>query len=458
LSVPVVVAGRPWARLGVLDTESRPYTQTDVDVVQSIAHALAAAVERDEIEAARMRLTEDLQRALLPTRLPAVPGLATAARYSPAGGGHVGGDWYDILELPHGTVGLAVGDVEGHDSLAAAVMGQVRTVLRLYVGEGHTPAEVMARVNRFVAEQTDRLVTCMYSELNPSQHSLISVSAGHRPPLVLDAVGRRHRLRVVPGLPLGFDPDTRYGETTTILPASATILMVTDGLVDDMPGAIHPSWPRFVALARSLTDVTVDALADRLIDRPDAARGQRDDAALLVVRLGAGTARPGVSLSDDEEPARRVLKPDPESAPAARRFVRDILTQWRLPELVDSATLAVSELVTNTITHTTSAVELTLRRTGPTRVWIGVFDDSDRAIHRQDPASDQISGRGLAIVEAIADCWGITPATRRTGKTVWLELTDAYPGRRPERGLEEDDRPLRPTPKPGVRARGATCG
>src|SRR5690606_6018300 len=124
----------------------------------------------------------------------------------------------------------------------AAVMGQVRNVLRLYAGEGHTPAEVMTRVNRFAAEQADRLITCTYAELNLFQHSLICVGAGHRAPLVLGADGARHRLRVRPGLPLGCDRDTHYQEVTTILPAGAWLFMVTDGLVDDMAGAVHLGW------------------------------------------------------------------------------------------------------------------------------------------------------------------------------------------------------------------------
>ncbi|HEX2809112.1 MAG TPA: GAF domain-containing SpoIIE family protein phosphatase, partial [Kineosporiaceae bacterium] len=286
LSVSVLVDGRAWGRLSVFWAGPRQLSGADVDVIQSIAHVLAAALERDRIETRLRRTAQDLQRALLPGALPTAAGIVTAARYAPAGGDQVGGDWYDVLELPQGGVGLVMGDVEGHDTAAAAVMGQVRNVLRAYASEGHSPAEVMTRVNRFVLRHTELLVTCCYAELHPAERSLTCVTAGHPAPLLLAPDGSSHPVQLVPGALLGVD-EVHYAEQTAVLPTGATLLLVTDGLVDDLPGAIHPGPDAFAAVAHDRVGGSVDALADALITRPPGAPVQRDDAALLVVRLTA---------------------------------------------------------------------------------------------------------------------------------------------------------------------------
>jgi two-component sensor histidine kinase len=89
----------------------------------------------------------------------------------------------------------------------------------------------------------------------------------------------------------------------------------------------------------------------------------------------------------------------------------------------DEAELSVSELVTNAVLHTASDVRLTLRREGAAGVWIGVQDDSDRMPQRTEAADDDIAGRGLAIVELVADAWGVDAAPGGAGKTVWLTLS-----------------------------------
>jgi anti-sigma regulatory factor (Ser/Thr protein kinase) len=117
--------------------------------------------------------------------------------------------------------------------------------------------------------------------------------------------------------------------------------------------------------------------------------------------------------------------------------VADILSDWQLPQLRERAVLAVSELVTNALVHTTSRIRLTLRHSGAGRVWIGVHDTSDRPPHPRtptpledlsvtesvlDPSHLDIGGRGLTIVGHLADSWGVTPSSEPGGKTIWIEL------------------------------------
>jgi GAF domain-containing protein len=404
-----------WGRLSVHDTRPRHWLDTQADFLQSVANVLATVMERDQMEAQLRQATQQLQRVLMPATPPAVPGVEIAARYVPTSGLDVGGDWYDVLDLPYGGVALVMGDVEGHDSGAAAVAGQLRPVLRTLVGEGYPPAEVLSRVNALVEAKSDRLVTCCYVELHPRARTVTCISAGHPAPLVLTREGGVHEIPVRPGMLLGVDPGQSYRERTCVLPAGACLLLVTDGLLDDQVGAMYPDSKAVAATVRACLGQPLEVLADRLTVRPPGAPALRDDAAILLARLVSVAPLP-------RRHASRVFGPHPAACPAARAFVRDLLAAWGLGTLCADAELAVSEVVTNALLHTTSSLRLIARRTSRTGVWIGVHDTSDRPIRpiRADP--DSPGGRGLRIVEMTARAWGVIPSTRHGGKTVWFEL------------------------------------
>ena len=150
-------ASRCWpasAPIGALEVGTlfpRKFTDDEVDLLQLTADRAALAIERVRLLERQQTIAEELQRSLLPQSLPAVPGLAMAARYLPGGAGtRVGGDWYDTIPLPGGRVALVIGDVAGRGVDAAAMMGQLRSALRAYILEGATPAEALERLNRFM--------------------------------------------------------------------------------------------------------------------------------------------------------------------------------------------------------------------------------------------------------------------------------------------------------------------
>ena len=170
-----------------------------VGTVQDVTEARRA--EREH------RIAETLQRGLLPDRLPEVPGMGLAARYVPASADMaVGGDRYDVVELPSGHIGLAIGDVAGHGPRAASTMGQLRMALRAYALEEPSPAEVVSRLDRLVSRLlVSEIVTLIYLVLDLDSGMVKFANAGHPPPLVVGLGGQASFLEE------GLDP--RWGAT-----------------------------------------------------------------------------------------------------------------------------------------------------------------------------------------------------------------------------------------------------
>jgi hypothetical protein len=172
----------------------------------------------------------------------ALPGLTLAYGYRPSTSGlGVGGDFYDALLQPGGTPALVIGDVQGHDSRAAAMADRLRTVLRAYALDGHAPAEVMARASRFLAHlNRDRdnaqYATCCYLTVAPGTGRVQICCAGHPRPILVTDGEPATLLTLDAGLPLGVDPDHRYGASAFTLPEDSTLLLYTDGLIE-RPGA-----------------------------------------------------------------------------------------------------------------------------------------------------------------------------------------------------------------------------
>ncbi len=286
LGVRVLVEGRPWGRLAVLDHRPRAFSAAEAEQLEEVAALLTAVLDRAQDQARRHQVTAAVRRALIPAELPAVQGVEITARCATATGADVGGDWYDVVRLPQGHVGLIVGDVEGHDGEAAALMGQVRAVIRAYAHEGHAPAEVMAHTNRYLLQHADRFVTCFYAELDPATRVVRHVAAGHPAPLVLATDGWAIPLPSTPSLALGVSPEAEFTERGALLPADGALLLVTDGLVGSFEEAAgDPGAEAFVHTARQHAAANLDDLADALAAPSLAAHPLRDDATLLAVRL-----------------------------------------------------------------------------------------------------------------------------------------------------------------------------
>ncbi|MEV4742922.1 SpoIIE family protein phosphatase [Streptomyces sp. NPDC049555] len=429
--LPLIAQGRAIGALGLLYRESRGFTRQERNLFIALGSSLAQAIARAMLFDQEHDLAEGLQQSMLPRRLPDVPGAQIAARYRSARMGRdIGGDWYDAIPLPGGRVGAVIGDVQGHDTHAAAVMGQLRIVLRAYATEGHAPATVMARASVFLHElETDRFATCTYAETDLATGVVHLVRAGHMDPLLRHTDGTCRRLPVSGGLPLGLSaefgrPD--YPVTTMELDPGETLLLFTDGLVEQPGSDLDEGMRHLTDLVRK-GPYDLDGLADLLCEDVGERLGE-DDMALLLLRRHGPATRGGGRLQQHIAPA------DPEALSAGRHMIRAAVRAWGARERADEIELAADELVTNALLHTDGAAVVTIRMlTGPVRrLRVEVEDRSSALPRRREPGESGVSGRGLMLVDRLADTWGVEP--RGSGKSVWCEfvVTD---------GHREEDRP-----------------
>jgi serine phosphatase RsbU (regulator of sigma subunit)/anti-sigma regulatory factor (Ser/Thr protein kinase) len=433
---------------------------------------------------AERRTALAFQQSLLPHSVPELDGLEVAFRYVPAkplatqGQGiqtQVGGDWYDIIPLAAGRVGLVIGDVEGRGARAAATMGQLRAALRAYAQDEKSPADIMRKLDEWVrstapvgAGGDPPTVSCIYLIYDAWSRELTFANAGHAAPLLaLDGTVRplevRHkgvllgvRGRGIRGLPT-------YREQTVTLPRGAALVLYTDGLTDRRnraDGDGHYTEAEAVAMLRDAlleAPASADALA---VAAENAVPGDiDDDMAILVFR----------SSPNDLASFERSFPAEPIMVSEARRLATATFKAWNMhPDQVDLALLLVSEVVTNAVLHASVTPspagrrfdleldplptdapppgvsvgsltpasglalgahyapvyrprEFTLRlRRGADTVWVEVFDPDLRLPRLRTARATDEGGRGLYLVEQLATRWGSRPTA--DGKAVWFEI------------------------------------
>ena len=281
--LPLIAGGATLGTVTLARTKGG-FDPADIALAQEIANRAAVSLDNTRLYAQAADAALTLQRALLPVELPEVPGITTAARYLPGTAGlEAGGDFYDVIALPHGRVGLAIGDVMGHGVAAAAVMGQLRAALRAYALEDHAPAALLTRLNTVVdALGTGALTTCTYAVYNPAGRQLQIATAGHLPPLLSGPGQPTRYLNLDPGLPLGVG-DVELADTTLTLPPLTTLVLCTDGLVETRQAPLSDGLER---LARAVDAVALppEQTCDHVLHElspPDPSQ-HADDIALLV--------------------------------------------------------------------------------------------------------------------------------------------------------------------------------
>ncbi|MET9409822.1 PAS domain S-box protein [Streptomyces sp. NPDC002935] len=382
-------------------------------IVRDISDRKKAEAELTFLYEQQRHIALTLQRSLMGTP-PAIPGLTTASRYRPATqGAGVGGDWFDLIPLGAGRVGVLIGDVMGRGLDAAAVMGQLRSAAHALAKTGMQPRQLMQALEAVVGDLDvpDQLVTCCYLVISADAGEVTVCSAGHLPTLVATpGVGTRP-LPAPVNAPLGVG-GILYEQATSVIPPGATLVLYTDGLIETPGSDIEDQLAQLTDTLAALfaTAPDLEKAADHVLSAllPDA-DGHNDDVTLLLTRLPDG---PLATVSTD-------LPAAPESVPEGRAFLSKALTTWNCAPTADDARLLLSEILTNAVQHAQGPIGLHLCRTA-TDLTVEI---SDRSPHLPQPRSatqDEESGRGLILVRALADDWGVRPTD--TGKTTWFTL------------------------------------
>jgi anti-sigma regulatory factor (Ser/Thr protein kinase)/putative methionine-R-sulfoxide reductase with GAF domain len=392
LGVPLIVEGDLIGVLHVGSLTRRRFDLRDLAVLELAAARAAPAIERSRLITALAREHANavmLQRSLLPRRFEGTAGIGAAARYLPARE-EVGGDWYDLIDLGRGEIGIAIGDVVGHGLSAATLMGQLRTALHAYALEGHSPGRTLELVDRFARSIGESaMATAAYVIVNATTGVVRLASAGHLPPVVIPAAGRPRLLEVDPAPPIGAFDHAQCPEREAVLEQGSTLLLYTDGLVERPRVALSTSLDELlVAVAGAQTPEDACLLAvDRLVPQ----RGPRDDIALIAIQNEPVPERFDVSL-----PAH----------PQMLSQLRRMLGRWLAQQPIDQTaateiTIAVSEACSNAVEHAYGIDEQGFR------VRARLIDDAievtvtDRGSWR--PPRGENRGRGLRIMQNAMD-------------------------------------------------------
>jgi phosphoserine phosphatase RsbU/P len=288
MGVPLIASGKVIGVLHVGSLTDRQFTSEDVELLQLAADRAATAVQSLTVQEDRVAATA-LQRSLLPSALPAIPGAQMAVRYVP-GEGRVGGDWYDVFTLPAGQLCIVIGDVTGSGLPAAVIMGRMRSALRAYALETADPAEVLAKLDRKMQHfEPGALATVLYAVFDPRLDRVHICSAGHYPPIAA-VPGQPAQLAGIPaGLLIGAVPGAQR-QVGTLETAPGTLLcFYTDGLIE------RRNRPIEAGLARLCQVVTAEPPATACATVMGALVGSEsapDDIALLMFRRQPAGTQP----------------------------------------------------------------------------------------------------------------------------------------------------------------------
>ena len=387
-------------------------------VLDVVVRRVGLALDNARLYAREHELAETMQRSLLPRQVD-IDGLDLWTYYAPSvAHAQVGGDWYDVLEVAPGVAGVVVGDVVGHDVEAAALMGQLRSVVRAYAFEGGSPASVLDRTDQLMrGMRLPRAASAVYGTLMPRVGApgtwvFEYARAGHLP-AVLVREGQASQLAQGAGALIGFGRRARTGGRAVLVPGD-TLVLYTDGLIERRERPLRAGLEALLAAAARTQAPDAAGIGEELLaalaDAPE------DDVAVVVVRIphpGGQAAR----ASAGPRSRRWSLPPDPAAIGRARHAVLRTCDAWGIAEVAD-AELVVSELVANAVLHGWGAVELRLFDTGD-GLRIEVEDANPAPPVKLDGHAHGVGGYGVQIVDRLAD-WGWRAADE--GKIVWARL------------------------------------
>jgi serine phosphatase RsbU (regulator of sigma subunit)/anti-sigma regulatory factor (Ser/Thr protein kinase) len=347
-----------------------------------------------------------LQRALLPQKLPAFPGLRIDASYASSGSGEksVGGDWYDVFRISEQQIGISLGDVAGHGLGAAALMANARHAIRTVAYLNDDPGAVLAQVNQILCRNLDAsLVTAVFATFDLYRGTLRYSIGGHPAPLFVRA---GESLRELPGrgFVLGVDPRAAFDTHVEQLDVGSALIFYTDGLIESSGGISEGIGRLSEAIEneyRSGSGNIAQAIEQRMLVRG----APRDDCALLFI----GVTALGEDAMRSESLSWEI---DARVEQSARRVKRAVL--WHLGEIAEESSdlslseMILAEMIGNVARHTPGPAKVTLLWQGNTAT-LQVCDQGPAFDLPHDEAADPLaeSGRGIFLMRSISRSFSV---------------------------------------------------
>jgi PAS domain S-box-containing protein len=395
MASPLTVKGRTAGVIEIASRKERRFTPEEESLLVLMADRAGLAIEHARAYEREVGTVEMLQRSLLPDKLPLLPGLRIAARYRPGGAGvNVGGDWYDAIPLDDGRVGLAMGDVVGHGLGAASLMGQLRYAARAYALEGHPPPAVLDRLDRLVRSLPGaQMATLLYLVVEPDLTTVRFASAGHVPPLVIGPDADARFLDGAPNPPLGVVDSSGHRELTVELEPGSTVVLYTDGLVEERGVSIDAGLEALRLAAQYHADP--EDLCDHLVASMLAIHPANDDIAVLALQ----------TLPAQTEPLHLEVSTDPMRLRDVRRHLGGWMRQsGASKEDAVIAQMACHEACANAIEHAYAFGEGSFTIDGRMENGKVVLEVSDHGgwIDRPEGGLPH-RGRGLPLMQALMD-------------------------------------------------------
>jgi PAS domain S-box-containing protein len=411
IGVPLLAGGAVGGVLVASTVAPRRLSCDDLSLLRLAADRVALAIDHARVYEREHRIAETLQRSLLPEHLPHLPGLDVAARYLPAADeAEVGGDWYDVMTVPGGGVGLVMGDVAGKGLAAASMVGRLRSALRAYALEGHAPARVLEQLNRLIWTEADesQMATLIYLVVDPAEGEVRWVNAGHPPPLLVNGAEAPQYLEGGSSVPLGVLPFPDFEEVAAPMDPGGAVVLYTDGLVERAGEHIDAGLGRLVAAVRE-APIDPELLCDHVLRELVPDGGTPDDVALLTLRT--------IPMSD----RFRVEFP---ATPEALASMRAVLRRWLRhlggdDQQIAEVVTACGEAATNAIEHAGAGGSAPFEVGGTLEGREVVISIRDYGAWRAPRTGDH--GRGLSLMRALMDTVEVTPTPE--GTTVRLRRT-----------------------------------
>ena len=409
--VPLFSEGRIRGVLSAIWSSQKNYTDDDVVLFEEIARRAALAVEHAASFERERRVSDTLQRALLPDFLPTVPGLAFSATYSPGlSEARVGGDWYDAFELEDGRIAVSIGDVTGRGLQAAVIMGKMRQAIKTLALYESDPSRLLDIVDREL-KRTDpeALVTALVGVFDPAQSTLAYATAGHPPPFVRYPDGRVETLPAR-GLPLGLRGSIETPTATVRLPIGSLVVLYTDGLTESTRD-VNEGEARVIAALGDASVLESGNLAAQLQETVVGGASQ-DDVAILTIELtGAHHASGGLMRHASDWTMRWAF--DARDARLAHEvrtvYMNYLRARGDATSDYDAAEIVFGELISNVVRHAPGPIEIELEWNGIAPV-LHVLDRGAGFERGAELPTDPLSefGRGLWLVRTLTEDFSLT--------------------------------------------------